>query len=56
MGRQLATLRTLGARGHIVPLAPGDYTVEVFAGDSVVGTGSARVRAGETTQLSVELR
>ena len=56
MGRQLATLRTLGALGHTVPLSPGDYTVEVLQGETVIGTGSTRVRAGETTQLTVELR
>ena len=55
-GRELATLRTLGPLGHTVPLAPGEYTIEVLEGDTVVGTRSARVRARETTQLSIELQ
>ena len=55
-GRELATLRTLGPLGHTVPLAPGVYTVEVLEGDTVVGKRSARVRARETAQLSIELK
>ena len=56
-----SVLSRLSAMGYPMTVAsnkpaPGDYTVEVLEGDTVVGKRRARVLARETTQLSIELK